>query len=362
MVTINFANWIYDSDVGRNKELQGPVFTRWLPNGEDDALKVVISEHNATVYLWFEQHGTMDDNGFIKYEHKKNEIDKNVIPNQSKLYAGALYGKIVLNNVSEENKKVLINNESNAKEYIKLGKTVIQRILDPVLCRFTKILKNTYGQYWISIHRKYDSRIRPLANHCNRLNMKWFIEGQSGEFLPGSKVNEVVAFTSSFCNENDYIGKDLWFRIEGLLVEEFEPSVSSAIASRSNRLLSEGRYSHSLIEAVTAIELSIEEHVRIVLKNSPNLEGYMESFWRNPLPTRVSLVAGLAGANQKDISLSITGIQQRNLFVHEGKEPDVSVKDLVRGLLRIISYLNSDQQLMYPGGSSANSLSKAENE
>lgn len=361
MITIKFGLWIQDHEVNELEKHDGPVFTRWLPNGENDALKISLENYSSEVLLWFERHGYVSDSGFIEYEHKRFEIDENVLPLQAKVYAGALYGKIVLNEVTHDQINSLKEHDVESEEYINLGKFILKKILDPILVKFTKILKNTYGQYWIGQYKPFDSRKLALSNHCSKLNMKWYLhDGESGEFIPGKKEIETLGFTSYFCNEKEYISERDWFNLETLLNDQFIPSVSSVFASRANRLLEEGRYAHSLLESVTAIELSIEEYVRRSINNSSELEEYMKSFWKNPLPTRISLVASLAGVNSNDIAQSISGVTERNKFVHDGKEPDSSIAGLIEGLLRAISYLNENQKLKYPSAGKSNSLTAME--
>ena len=224
MLTIKFGLWIQDYEMDEPSKLDGPVFTRWLPDGENDALKVTIDRYSAEVYLWFERHGFIDDSGFIRYEHKRFEIDPNVLPRQEKVYAGALYGKIILNEISEAQVSALINHEVESEEYVTLGKLVLKKILDPVLIQFTKLLKNTYGQYWIEVYKPFDSRNLALSNHCSRLNMKWHLsDEESGDFVPGKKEIQTISFTVSASQEKEYIDRNAWFHLESLLNNKFEP-------------------------------------------------------------------------------------------------------------------------------------------
>jgi len=357
VVTINFGLWIKDHDIDDHYKLEGPVFRRWSPDGENDALKFSVLDDSVDIFLWFERHGYIDDSGFIRYEHKKFEIDPEVLPKQKKIYTGALYGKVILHSVSPAQITALKEDDTTNEEYIGLGKLVLKKILDPILSRFTRLLKHTYGQYWIEVYQKFDSRKLPLANHCHNLNMKWSLQtGESGKFLPGTKEIESIIINASSCEEHEYISQEEWFNIQNLLSGNFEPSLSSVFASRSNRLLEEERYSHSLIEAVTAIELSLEEFVRRTINFDQRLEENMRSFWKNPLPTRITLVASLAGVNTDDVGLSISGVTERNKFVHDGLEPDQKVKKFIEGLLRTISHLNNNQNLKYPDADNSNSL------
>ena len=361
MLTIKFGLWIQDHDIDDFYKLNGPVFSRWLPNGEDDALKVVIDNYSSEVHLWFERHGYIDDSGFIKYEHKRLEIDSSVIPRQEKIHAGALYGKVIYNDISEEQIQALKDGDVENDEYIKIGKLIIKKILGPVLVKFTKLLKNTYGQYWINIYKPFDSRHIALSNHCKSLNMKWFLnDSDNGEFSPGKEEVQTISFTVTMNAEEEYISQDSWLHLQELLNDNFDPTLSSAFASRANKLLEEQRYSHAILESVTAIELSIEEYIRRSISNAPDLEDHMRSFWNNPLPTRISLVASLAGADTNDILLSISGVNERNNFVHDGKETDSSASELIKGLLRTTSHLNNEQNLKFPVANISNSLSPEE--
>jgi len=356
MLTITFALWIYDSDFNENDKLRGPIFTNWLPDGECDALKVPVAENSAEVSLWFERHGFVKDGGLIEYEHKKLEINPDILLRQKKVYAGALYGKVVLHDISPEQISVLKTNETENEEYKKLGKLILKKILDPVLSRFTAILKKTYGQYWIELYQKFDSRNSPLANHCAGLNMKWINEdGDTGDFVPGTKVRpKIYMLASNGCSKEEYISKGSWFHIEDLLNNEFEATLSSAFSSRANQLLNEQRFSHSLLEAVTAIELSLEEYIQRTIQIE--LKGYLKSFWNNPLPTRILIVSSLVGANTDDITLCISAVKHRNDLVHDGTEPPSSISEIIKGILRTVSHLNKHQKLKFPSPNSGNTL------
>ncbi len=359
MLTISFRTWIKDLNTSVKKQVNGPIFTRWLPNGETDAIKIPSPAYSATVFLWFERHGSHDEHGFIRYEKDCYDIDPEAIPRQKKLYAGHLYVKVKFDDVPESLITAITTDDSENEQYIKFGKILVKKITAPILSKITNILRNTYGQYWIKQIENYDSRTMPLSNYCHYHKMKWeLVNGDSGFFLPGKLETLSIGYSAGESSELEFINKDEWFKLENLLNRDFDPSLSSSFASRANQLLFEGRLSHSLIEAVIALELSLEEYVRGLFDSSaPELNNIASGFWKCNLPTKIGLVGCLIGVPGTDIKLAIEGVNKRNSLVHDGKQVDDSIEKNIVGLLQTISKLNGPNRLKFPIPDGSNSTS-----
>src|SRR2546423_8090993 len=86
-------------DIMRNFE--GPLFHRWLPDGEKDALILETGTPNTTLKVWFERRGYVDDR-HIKYDITRKEVDSAIIPTQAALVAGSLFGSLEIQGLTEE--------------------------------------------------------------------------------------------------------------------------------------------------------------------------------------------------------------------------------------------------------------------
>ena len=125
----------------------GPLFHRWFPDGEKDAIILNTGDPNTKLKLWFERWGYID-NGWIKFSYKRREVDPKIIPTQAILDAGPLLGLLEIRGVAEEELTPLRENKVGDARYISLAKKVV-KLLHPTVARFLNILRTNYGQYWI---------------------------------------------------------------------------------------------------------------------------------------------------------------------------------------------------------------------
>jgi hypothetical protein len=357
-IDITFSAFLLnDYDVDLFRRHNGPVFHRWLPNGEQDALSLNYPDTHTTVRLWFERRGYVDESGFIKHEHKRKEVDDSIIPRQAILEAGAIFGCVTLIDVPESEYNAVINNNTGAAEYISIGKRVVKKIVDPLLARFAKILRDTYGQYWISPPSTFDSRDCSLGQYCHRRTMRWKTPDEmEGEFIPNEKSTETVSIILNQTDYSEYMTRDIWFSLTELLNSDYEPSIATTISSRARRLLYQGRLEHALIEVVTSLEIAIEEHVRRKIQGNKKLFDATQSFWQLNLPTRIGLISSLADVCSEDIEEALLAVTARNDFVHEGKPPPSSTKTHIQGVLNIIRALSGPILIKFPSAHHGNKL------
>jgi len=356
-IDITFGAFIDNYDVDKFLRHSGPVFHRWLPNGEQDSVSISCPEENAIVRLWSERRGYVDESGFIKYEHKRKEVDDSIIPRQAILEAGAIFGRVTLANIAKPEYDAITNNRIGSNEYVSIGKRVVKKIVDPLLTRFTKILRDTYGQYWLNPPPTFDGRDCSLGQYCHRRSMKWTTpDGAKGEFVPTEKGAETMTMVMQPRDYSEYMDQDAWFAIRELLESDYEPSVAMTISSRARRLLDEERLEHALIEAVTSLEVAIEEYVRRKLQGNKKLSEVTRGFWQLPLPARVGLISSLADIRSADIEHAFLAVAARNDFVHEGKYPSPTSKQYIQGVLNIIRGLSGLPALRFPSAHRGNEL------
>jgi hypothetical protein len=70
---------------------KGPLFHRWLPDGEKDAILVDVPDPTAELKVWFERRGFVDDR-WIRFDYSRPEIDPEIMERQAILDAGPLRG------------------------------------------------------------------------------------------------------------------------------------------------------------------------------------------------------------------------------------------------------------------------------
>lgn len=356
-IDITFGASIVDYNVDQFLRHSGPVFHRWLPNGEMDALSINYPDPQTTVRLWFERRGYVDESGFIKHEHKRKEVDDSIIPRQAILEAGAIFGRVTLADISEPEFDAVTNNRTGTDEYVSIGKRVVKKIIDPLLVRLAKILRDTYGQYWISPPSTFDSRDCSLGQYCHRRSMRWETsDGMKGEFIPNEKSSETLQFSVGRPDYSEYMSRETWLGLTELLNSDYEPSVATTISSRARRLLDEERLEHGLIEVITSLEIAIDEYVRRKLRDNKKLLEVTKSFWQLPLPARIGLISSLADISSEDIEQAFLAVVARNDFVHEGKSPSSKTKQHIQGVLNIIRVLSGPPVLRFPSGHSGNEL------
>ncbi len=97
----------------------GPLFHRWLPDGEKDAIVLDTGDSNIELRVWFERRGFVD-NGFIKFDYKRREVNPEIIPKQAILDAGPLWGLLKIQGLSEEELVPLWENAIEDARYVAL--------------------------------------------------------------------------------------------------------------------------------------------------------------------------------------------------------------------------------------------------
>src|SRR5438034_882081 len=97
----------------------GPLFHKWLPNGESDALELRTGHPNVHVRVWFERRSFISD-GFIRFDYKRREIDETVMRRQGILDAGPLSGLLTLDTVSPAQIAAISAGQEDNDEYIEI--------------------------------------------------------------------------------------------------------------------------------------------------------------------------------------------------------------------------------------------------
>lgn len=107
---LKFKINLEEYDVSTYSQHYGPLFHRWLPDGEKDAIVLDTGDPNAELKVWFERLG-FKDKDFIEFDYTRREVDPETIPKQAILEAVPLMGLLKIQALSEEESTPLRENK-----------------------------------------------------------------------------------------------------------------------------------------------------------------------------------------------------------------------------------------------------------
>lgn len=316
----------------------GPLFFRYLPNDEADSIEVLTGHEAYRLFLWFERRGYVSESGLIEWDAKRREVPPDLIVRQGILEAGPLFGRLQVSNCTEAELNALRTDETGAAEYISFAKRCLD-IIVPHASRLIRILRDTYGQYWIPELHTWDSRRTTLGAYCrNVLQMSWreTNENEYRNFLP-TLQQFIVSLQADDWDDPQYIKTSDWHKIRELMKRGYDPSLVSSLMARTNELLEEGETRHAVVEAVTVIEIVIAD----LLTRSAVDKEELNLLWTAGLRNRLTSVAAARGdLDRKSLENMLELIDLRNRIVHEGYVPKETSRILVhQSLLALRSWM-----------------------
>lgn len=339
----------------------GPLFTRWLPDGKDDALSLTTKDAGGEIKIWFSRRGFVD-NGFLEFDLRRHEVDPTIMARQAILEAGPLSGVLILTDVTEEELLVIEHEKIGDPVYIDLGKRIVSQIWVPV-SQVIRLLRENYGQYWIRELPIWDSRLESLGSYCtSRLELRWWSNPNSAwrKFCPTDPLISFQVKLQSIDHYKQYISQEDYFKIPKTLTQLCGSIPSSAILLSASENFDLGNLSYAIIEACTALEISISTYVREKLGKNPKFKGAISDFFSQKKETQLIFLASLGSTDiaEDDLDLAIQGINLRNQIVHEGFEPFNSEKNVARFLaLRLVTVkLLSGTFYRFPSANPGNAI------
>ena len=351
---LRFTILLEDTNIPEITRWHGPLFHRWLPDGEKDAISLETNDPDAELKVWFDKKGFADRT--FSRPDKKQDSD-HVISKIGKLDAGPMKGLLTINNLSQEEMNTLRGNKTGDEIYIKLGKRVVKKLIYKPVNIFLNYLRINYGQYWIKELRVWDSRIIGLGTYCSLFYFQWSLDG--GKNWSNFKPENVFGMSISLEIEgdySDYITQNDWKEL-GELAKNYSPSLASIVLSRSHQLLDQGDIRYALLEAVTAFELSVNDYLRNRLSGYAELGNFIKDFnTRNTNPARMKIFAAFFS---NEISLpaleeSLKAIEWRNKIIHEGIILPDNFKVTIKVLQKTVGKLISGPRQRFPSISNAN--------
>ncbi len=341
---------------GRNgvEDSSGPLFFRFLPDGEADAIEVPIGNEAYSLSLWFERRGYVDHRGLIVWDAKRREVTADLVSRQGILQGGPLFGRLQVNNVTDAELKALRADLVGHSEYEAFAKRCLD-IIVPHSSRLIKILRDTYGQYWIPELHTWDSRTVTLGAYCrNTLQMRWreSADDTYRDLIP-TQPNFTIRLEADDWDNPQYISVSDWHDMHKLMAQKFEPPLASSVTARANELLEGGNIRHAIIEAVTAIEIAIAG----VMTRAEVDKNELNFFWSTGLQNRLMIVAAARGdLDRKSLDKLLEIIDLRNKIVHEGRSATEMSRPLVRLVLRALQCWIDGPLPKFPRASHGNRL------
>lgn len=364
MVTflLHFTIDLRGYDIPSAPKNNGPLFHRWLPDGENDAIALDIPKSKAQLKLWFERRGLVEDQ-FIKYDSKRHEVDPNIMIKQGVLEGGPLTGLLAGCELSEEELVALKEDRKGDPAYEALGKRVINLIYPPV-SRLIHIIRRNYGQYWVEELEEWDSREQPLGRYCQSiLHAEWSLDnGKTWQpFVPNDPVGSVhITIELSKKRFMDYISKEDWQCLTSYYEKGYSPPPSANILLRTHELLDQGNLRQAFIEGITALEVALSEFMRDRLNGRDALQKSLGNFFDLRLQSQLTSVAVALALDLGDIESAIEAITIRNKIVHEGYDPPSSFKDKLQGLMNVTARLISGPNIKFPTINPGNAIRPVE--
>jgi hypothetical protein len=358
-ILIKFVIRFERYDLDQVNHLHGPIFHRWLPDGENDAISVKTKSEDAKVSIWFERCGFVE-NGWIQFDHNKREVDSDILKRQAKLDAGPLRVKIELKEIKKEEAQALAEKQKGNINYISIGKRLTQ-IVNECVIPVIDILRLYYGQYWLQELHKWNSEKESLGNYFRHLYAKYSLDaGISWEdFIPDEPFVSIpfpVIIESDF---SPYLSKEDWTALNVYSKKDFYSPLAVKLLSKAHELRDREDYKLAFIEGNTALEVAISDFFKNRLSLPDNLKLEMQSFWQLPIRAQLTVIASLIkDLSHEDISNAINSIQIRNKIVHEGWSPRKckETTQALNSLFKVIARLASNKPMKFPSSSRTNTL------
>ena len=249
-----------------DREVYGPLFHRWLPDGESDSISLLQSPGGTELRVWFDRCGYVDDKR-IQFDPERREIDPEVMACQGLLDAGPLNAELRYVGVSDEEIAALRRADFSAGRtdpeplYEALGKRV-SKLIGPPIHKFTQLLAINYGQYWLQPWLPYDStQHATLGSYFSLCGAQW--KSNTGEkWIPFRPSRLETHFSAEIPSRFDeYLNKKDWRQLAQLAHSKEEPQLAVQCIALVNELVGQDRLRHALIECVTAFEVAFAERV-----------------------------------------------------------------------------------------------------
>ena len=332
----------------------GPIFSRFVPDGEADAVYLTADGDPHEIRVWFARNAKLDG-GFLKWDQKGTEFDSALMRRQGKLDAGWLVGKMSMPVSGTELAALRHNPIATPREfgdvtedpaYVGLAKRLI-KTLQPRLAAFVSTLRCQYGQYWLEAPRPWDSRSETLGAYCSgQLQLRWWYEKKEWYwFLPTRSGFSMVCQILPDSHFDQYLTEADWRRLQRIRCLDDVPT-ELQLLSNAGKSLDFGDYRHAFVEVCAALELTISS--RLAAKND-KVKRAINGFRSGQTQmAQVAVVLLLIGASEDEIQNTLEAVEIRNRVVHEGYVPGESDGWNLRKVMQAIEKIGNFATIKSP--------------
>jgi hypothetical protein len=340
---------------------KGPLFHRWLPNGEADAIELTVADADMRLKVWFERRGATDTDGFTRFDVSRREVNPEAIARQARLDAGPLFGSVEIKNVDEATIAAVTEDRADDEKYVVLGKRVIRAIV-PRITGLIDLLRTNYGQYWLKPLAPWDSRQATLGSFCrSHLQLEWQGDGAE-EWKPFTPTAQRISLTVGLVSDEvfeRYLSKNDYSVLATQLRGRPELSLAAASLVEAHRTLDSGHLRVAFVEGAIALELAIHEYLRAGIGDSEQLGVAVRPFWRLSRKAQLSSIAARNESIPTEVlEAALKAIDMRNKIVHEGYDPEGGdeANRLCSALLKVAAALLPPPEFRFPGLNTGNKL------
>lgn len=329
------------SEYARAIDTYGPLFHRWLPDGQQDAIVINTGTTSVDLKFWFVRRGLVRRT-FIEFDCDQKEVDPEIMDRQGVLDAGPLMGLLEMRGLTESELAPIVKNEIGADDYVSLGRQIVKEWIYPWTSKLINILRIRYGQYWIRELTEWDSRHESIGAYCRNLDMRWSVDNGKAWtlFMPNEQIVNLSGMVPPGKSFLDYLTRDDWKNIKEITNSDYEPSLATMVLIKAHELREQGELKHAFIEGTTALELAISDYVSQKIGEREVLLASVKRFYKLPLGEQVIVLVGQETRDVLDnLEATIKAIDIRNKIVHKGYHPSSDKKDLLIGLFKTVALL-----------------------
>ena len=351
-IFLSFQVPIESHDFGHKKK--GPLFHRWLPNGEIDAITLDTQVPHTTLNVWFDRRGYVRDGG-IEFDSNRKEVDESIMKRQGVLGASRLFGSLKIDCITDNQLNALKQEKIESDEYQEIGKKFVKAVYEPV-SEFIYLLKIRFGQYWLRDIKKWDSSKQDIGSYCRFFFIKWSEdEGQTWQdYEPKYELPTMKLTLSSINDFKSFITKNDWENFREILKKYQHHSIAEVTLARTHQYLDQNDLRHAIIEGATAVELATAEFYNMRLDKESKLKKELGGFWNLSSSSQLVAIGTAVEIPEKKLEETIEVIDMRHKVVHEGVEPENIIISKIYSLLHTVAILLDEPKFKFPSANSGN--------
>lgn len=303
----------------------GPIFSEWFPM---ENLEAQFS--GALIHLKFQP-------------EKANGGNPNNL-----FFADKLEGSIKISDIHKDNLKKY--STDNIYPTFDFCKSVVKNIIEPTMKSIIDTLILKYHQFWITEFSEWNSRKESLSQYCYKINMQWRIDnGESRLFSPSGTNYTSQSFQLDHDLNQKYIMKSDWKDIQEDLDNKVSYGIASQLLTRAHSYSEVGDIRISFIEGISALEITLDEFIRLKSELYPYLTDHIQHFYNLNNKQKISYLKAFSNIlDNMNIEKIFKCIDIRNKIVHDGYTPNSNEKQSLLDLFMAVSNIIGNVSHKFP--------------